>query len=464
VNQTPPSAAASIRDARPWPVRWSFYQIGVFALCFLIILLDGFDTQAIAFAAPLLKQQIAADSRLLGQIFGAGLFGGFVGGLVFGPVADRIGRRPPLLLALCLIAVGSCLTGMAGTAQQIAVLRFVTGLGLGGAIPTVIAIVAEYSPLARRSTVVAGVFSGFPLGAVLGSVLSAYVLPHFGWQVLFIIGGVAPVLPLVLATLFLSESLHVLARAGRSEQFNALIRRLGDSADSLLSDQESHRAVKKHGPMDAGTLAVLFSKRLALSTVLIWCVCFLSLLCVYCILNWLPTLVAGAGLPLQTALLAAGAINVGSILGNVGVSRLNDRRSSCIPTGVAYCIGALFIGLIGAASSSSALMLGVCFAAGIFSVGAQMSITAIVARLYPAAARGTAVGWSFSVGRLGGLVGPVLAGFLLSFGMGFQTLMILMGALSLVSGIGIFALSMTAGLNAHSAESPSVARSPGETA
>jgi len=130
---------------------------------------------------------------------------------------------------------------------------------------------------------------------------------------------------------------------------------------------------------------------------------------------------------------------------------------------VDYCIGALFIGLIGAAEFVVCMMLGVCLRRHL-QRGCAMSITAIVARLYPAAARGTAVGWSFSVGRLGGLVGPVLAGFLLSFGMGFQTLMILMGALVACLGHRIFALSMTAGLNGHSAESPSVARSPGETA
>jgi len=163
--------------------------------------------------------------------------------------------------------------------------------------------------------------SGFPLGAVLGSVLSAYGFASFWLAGPFIIGGVAPVLTARPRHLFLSESLHVLARAGRSEQFNALIRRLGDSADSLLSDQESRRAVKKHGPMDAGTLAVLFSKRAgALDCADMVCL-LLSLLCVYCILNWLPTLVAGAGLPLQTALLAAGRDQRCSILGNVGVSR-----------------------------------------------------------------------------------------------------------------------------------------------
>jgi AAHS family 4-hydroxybenzoate transporter-like MFS transporter len=249
--------------------------------------------------------------------------------------------------------------------------------------------------------------------------------------------------------LFLSESLHVLARQGRTEKFDALIHRLGASADSLLSDPDSHRTASKRDPKKRGSVRVIFSKELALSTILVWLVCFLSLLVVYCILNWLPTLVVGAGLPLQTALLAAGAINVGSIFGNVTIARLNDKGSSCIPTGVAYCIGALCIGIIGMATSSTTLMLSVCLAAGIFSVGAQMSITPIVARLYPAVARGAGIGWSFSVGRLGGLLGPVIAGFLISFGMGFQTLMVFMGVLSLISGLAVFALNMAGGLRAQ---------------
>ena len=215
------------------------FQYLVFALCFATILIDGFDTQSIAYAGPQLIALLHGDKPALGLIFSAGLFGGLLGGLVFGSLGDRAGRRPLLLVSLAVIASGSLATAFAQTGPQIAVLRFITGLGLGGAIPGVIALSAEYAPLRTRSTIVAIVFSGFPLGAVLGAFLSAAVLPVWGWRALFIIGSVLPAMILVFAAWRLPESLQFLERRNKTAALNTLLVRLGDAGRALLQDDHA---------------------------------------------------------------------------------------------------------------------------------------------------------------------------------------------------------------------------------
>lgn len=405
----------------------SRYQLMVFALCFTLILIDGFDTQAVAFAGPALRQQFGAET--LGLIFGSGLLGGLVGGVTFGTLGDRFGRRRLLLVALVLIAVGSLATTLASTPQELAAIRFATGLGLGGAIPNVLAVTAEYAPAERRSTLVAIVFSGFPLGAVVGSVLSSYVVPEWGWRAVFAIGGIAPALCLPIVARYLPESLQFLSRHGRTAELNTHIERMGPAAHALLSDEKQH-----HNAAKSGSVSQLFSPGLAASTSLIWLTYFVSLLCIYCLINWLPTLAAESGLPLRTALLAIGTINIGSIVGNVVLARLADRTNSYAFTGASYIVGALCIGSLGIATGSSAQMLFVAFAAGLFSVGAQMSVTALVARIYPSAIRATGIGWSFGVGRLGGVAGPVVAGFLIGAGFNFAQLMAMLASLSVLAG------------------------------
>ncbi len=413
--------------------RLSRYQYLVFALCFALILIDGFDTQAVAFAGPALRQQFGAAT--LGLIFGAGLLGGLVGGLVFGTLGDRLGRRRLLLTALSLIAIGSLCAAAAATAHEMVAIRFLTGVGLGGAIPNVLAITAEYAPAERRSTVVAIVFSAFPLGAVLGSLLSSYVVPEWGWRALFVIGGVVPALCVPVIALYLPESLQFLERRGRVDELKAHMRRLGPAAQALLNDDKRHDTAAK-----AGSVAQLFADGLAPATMLLWFTCFVSLLFTYCLINWLPTLAADSGLSIQTAILAIASINIGGILGNVTLARMADRTDSYVPTGAAYLVGAACIAAIGIATASSMQMLSVCFAAGIFGLGAQLSVTALIARLYPTSIRATGIGWSFGVGRLGGVAGPVVAGYLLGAGFSFAGLMSLLACLSAVAGAAVLLL------------------------
>jgi len=416
--------------------RISRLQVWVAALCFLTILIDGFDTQSAAFAGPLLKQEFAGGPQALGFIFGLGMFGALLGGVILGPLGDRFGRRPLLISALCIISAGSIATGFAHSAHEVAVLRLLTGLGLGGAVPNVIALTAEYAPPRSRSTIVSIVFNGFPLGAMLGSIIGARLLPTFGWRTLFIVGGSIPVLVLVLVAVMLPESPAFLMRAGRTYELRRIIARLGNSSSIVVTEPASGDGVR-------GSVLRLFAHGLGASTTLIWIGTLLSILCIYCTVNWLPVLIAGDGLPLQTAILAVGALNIGSVIGNLILARFGDRNAAYVPTAVFYALGAVFLSIVGVSGSSSALMLSMAFGAGFFGFGGQLSVTTITARLYPTELRATGSGWAFGIGRAGGVIGPIFAGFLLGRGMGFATMMTILGSLMLLAGLAVFLLGRT---------------------
>lgn len=410
-------------------------QILVASLCFLTILIDGFDTQSAAFAGPLLKREFGGGPQALGFIFGLGMFGALLGGMILGPLGDRFGRRPLLISALCIMSAGSIATGLANSAHEVAILRLITGLGLGGAVPNVIALSAEYAPPRSRSTVVSIVFNGFPLGAMLGSIVGAQLLPIYGWRTLFIVGGAIPVLVLVLVTLLLPESPAFLIRKSRTAATGRDLAHVGNAPDLLPSEPVG-------GDMRVSVLR-LFADGLGTSTALIWVGTLLSILCIYCTVNWLPVLISDGGLPLQTAILAVGALNIGSVIGNLVLARFGDRSAAYIPTALFYVLGAIFLGLVGVSGSSSMLMLGVTFGAGLFGFGGQLSVTTITARLYPTELRATGTGWAFAMGRVGGVIGPVFAGALLGYGMGFATMMLILGGLMLLAGLAIFFLGRT---------------------
>jgi AAHS family 4-hydroxybenzoate transporter-like MFS transporter len=410
-------------------------QILVASLCFLTILIDGFDTQSAAFAGPLLKREFGGGPQALGFIFGLGMFGALLGGMILGPLGDRFGRRPLLISALCIMSAGSIATGFANSAHEVAILRLITGLGLGGAVPNVIALSAEYAPPRSRSTVVSIVFNGFPLGAMLGSIVGAQLLPIYGWRTLFIVGGAIPVLVLVLVTLLLPESPAFLMRKSRTAATGRDLAHVGDAPVLLPSEPEG-------GDARVSVLR-LFADGLGTSTALIWAGTLLSILCIYCTVNWLPVLISDGGLPLQTAILAVGALNIGSVIGNLILARFGDRSAAYVPTALFYVLGAIFLSLVGISGSSSALMLGVTFGAGLFGFGGQLSVTTITARLYPTELRATGTGWAFAMGRVGGVIGPVFAGSLLGYGMGFATMMLILGGLMLLAGLAIFFLGRT---------------------
>lgn len=409
------------------------FRLGVIVSCALVAMIDGFDTQAIGLVAPDIAADWGVNAATFGVVFGIGLFGGLTGAFLFGLTSDRYGRRPNLLVAVGLFGVVTLLTPLVDSVPQLLAVRFVTGLGLGGALPGIIALTSEYTPARMRATVVGLMFCGFPLGAVLGGLVAARLIPVLGWPAVFYVGGGLPLLLLPVLALRLPESARFLAMAGDHARLGRILRRMGSPVrpEDIRAESAATRS-----PM-----ASLFTEGRAAGTLLIWLVMFLSLLLAYLLVNWIPIVARQTGVGAASAILGVAALNLGGILGCVALGRLADRsRRPTVVLAVAYALGGLAIAGIGRSGGSGGTLLLACFVAGLLSIGAQLCTVALIAGFYDTALRATGVGSSVGVGRVGGIVGPVLGGLLVGAGMGAPGLFLLTGLASLGAAATLFAL------------------------
>ncbi|MET8824377.1 MFS transporter [Streptomyces sp. NPDC004610] len=427
-DSVPPSRAGGGGGARPVAM--------VIALCAAVALVDGFDTQAISLAAPAIGAEWQVDPHSFGTVFSVGLLGGLVGAMAAGVIGDRVGRRPLVLFGVLEFALLTLLTpALATSMESLEVLRFITGIGLGAAVPGIVSLASEYAPARSRATVVGLMWCGFPMGAVVGGLLAAWMIPALGWQSLFYVGGVAPLLVLVVAFVKLPESARFLQVRGDTAGAAEILDRLGIEPET--ADAETgHDSAAKSPVVD------LFRQGRAAGTLLLWAVMFCTLLMAYFLAVWLPTIAAGAGM--SNALLAVSALNLGGVVGCLVISRISDRLARPARLiGAAYAVGAVFIALIGWANGSGGLLLLVTFVAGLGAIGAQLCTVSLSAMFYETRLRATGVGWSAGAGRLGGIVGPMLGAKLLADGASPSTMFLVAGGAALLCGLVLFAFSLT---------------------
>ncbi len=391
------------------------FQIRIAILCGIVAMLDGFDTQAIAFIAPTLGEAWGLPPNLLGLIFAAGLVGIMVGQVTLGLLSDRFGRRPVIIFCTALFGVFSLLTVFAESWTTLLILRFLTGIGLGGATPNIIALVAEYSPPRARSTMVTTMFAGFPLGAALGGYVSSLLIPAFGWHSVFILGGILPLLLLVPLYLWLFESPHHLLHGKRDlKALNRVLDRIaGPDRTPIVPIDASTRGSADTGQKRPG-YAALFSAGLGKVTLPLWAAYFNSLLMIYFLMSWLPMIARQSGLALNLSIISAVFLNLGGAIGGILLGRLADRMGAFRTLAVGYTIAAVALVSIGMVSGHTVLLMGLAFIAGAFTIGGQTAMNAATAGLYPASVRATALGAALAVGRVGSILGPTLGGLLLS--------------------------------------------------
>jgi AAHS family 4-hydroxybenzoate transporter-like MFS transporter len=387
-------------------------QLAVFLLCALAAFLEGFDSQALAYVAPVVSKDWNLAPGGLGPAFAAGLFGSLLGSLLIAPLSDRFGRKPLIVIPVLWVGVLTVLTGWAESLDELQLLRLLTGLGFGATIPNALAMAAEYAPDSRRASVVTITFSGFALGASLGGPVANALGPVGGWQAMFWVGGAATLLACPLLIFALPESLRWLAlRAPDSRAAETVVRRFEARTVQVFSAlvPDEIRSV-------AATPKLLFTNGRAPITLLMWLLAFVSLFDIYLLTNWLPTLVNSMGFSLAEATLTTSIFSVGGILGGVCMGLLVDRLGS-IPVMfggyLAFCAAIAWASV----SNSLGLMLPAAFTAGFLIVGCQGCNNALNATFYPTAVRGTALGWSLTAGRLGSVFGPLLAADLMTGGM-----------------------------------------------
>src|SRR5476651_1607788 len=336
------------------------FQIRLLLTCAAVLLLDGFDTTAIGYVAPSLAREWGLTKGALGPVFSAGLFGLMIGALVFGPLADRIGRRKIIILSTLAFGLGALVTAFVQDVNMLLAIRFLTGLGLGGAMPNTIAMTSEFSPRHRRATMVMVMFCGFSLGAALGGLLAAALIPQFGWRSVFIVGGVAPLLLVPILALRLPESVRFLALTGRAHERVAVL--LGFINPKATFAPGTQFAI--HEPGLAGIPVLhLFKSGRTIVTLLLWVVFFMSLLELYFLSNWLPTVLNDLGASVSAAAVIGSMLQVGGVVGVFTLGQFIDRFSFRA-LALTYFIASIAVVAIGFTGHSIALTTMAIFCAG----------------------------------------------------------------------------------------------------
>ncbi|MFJ2992364.1 MFS transporter [Pandoraea sp. NPDC087047] len=416
--------------------RISPFQMMIVVLCFLIVAIDGFDTAAIGFIAPAIRAEWSLTPAHLAPLFGAGLAGLMAGAFLFGPLADKLGRKTILIFSVLFFGVASLASAWSVDLWHLIALRFLTGLGLGGAMPNAITLTSEYCPESRRSFLVTTMFCGFTLGSALGGLASAGLIEAFGWRSVLIVGGVMPIVLGVILVRVLPESVHYLVMAGKSpERVAASLQRIAPHED--LRGATFNVATK---PSTTSPVRHLFKPELLRGTLLFWVTFFMSLLVIYLLSSWLPTLLRTNGLTLRNAAIVTAMFQVGGTLGAIVLGWLMDRVNPHYVLAAAYVLAGVCVAAVGPLASSPVLASVAVFWAGFCVSGGQVGAGALSAGFYPTDCRATGVSWANGVGRLGSVVGSVGGASMLAMGWSMPALFAAIGVPAVLAGITMLTL------------------------
>jgi MFS transporter, AAHS family, 4-hydroxybenzoate transporter len=384
----------------------SSFQIKLLIWSFFIVLIDGYDIAAIAFAAPSLAREWALKPGALGPVFSASLIGVLFGSALFGWVGDRYGRKAALVGSNLLFGVFTLAAAYAANLDQMFWLRLLAGLGIGGVIPNVVAINAESAPRNLRATLAIIAVGCVPLGgAIPGFVAAAYV-PQYGWPILFMIGGIVPILIGLAAAFGLPESIKYMtlheSQRGKMEKLVAEIRpgfQVPPNARFVIEDEKQYPGFNP---------SYLFRDGLALITPLLWLLFALNLMGYFFLISWTPTLMTAAKLPPATAALAGASLQVGGTIGALVLCWWLQKHRF-LAVSILFVIAVPVVASIGYAGlTSQTAVLVATFLAGFFVLGIQSGINVVGALVYPTSLRANGSGWELGIGRIGSIVGPLV--------------------------------------------------------
>ena len=376
-------------------------------VAFILVMIDGYDMFIVSFVAPLVAHDLHLAPDNLGAVFAAGLAGSMLGGLTLGAVADRVGRRPVLIGALLFAGIMTVLCSQAASFGAFASLRFLTGFGLGGLLAAVVPLIAEYFPAEHRNQAVTSMFIGYPLGAVVGGIVTAVLIAH-GWRSLFVGTGTVTLLLLPLALLM-------------KETFASKL------------DQHDHEREDRNLGTRLSILELFTEGRLWTTLTTSFGI-FCLLLLTYLLNSWTPLIAVRLGFKPQTAALCGVFLNLGGVVGALS-SMLWVRRFGVFKlAALMVSVGSLGIVSIGFAAHAAASLFLALFISGVLVIGAQQNSPAMSVQLYPRRMRAAGAGWQFAAGRLGSILGPLIGGLLFSSGIAYETLFVAMAVPALLAG------------------------------
>ncbi|HTH75854.1 MAG TPA: MFS transporter [Trinickia sp.] len=420
------------------------FQFGIFLLAGASLIVDGFDVQSMGFVAPELVRGWGIERGALGSVFSASLIGMMIGSLVFSVVADRVGRRPVLVLAMLLAGVSMLVTSDVANLSQLLVMRVLNGAAVGAIMGNAMALVSEYSPARQRATAMMLVSCGFTAGAMCGGMIAGWLIPVAGWRAVFVAGGLVSLAIGMLMALWLPESVQWLVlRGARRERVARIVARIArcSSLPTGAAPRYTVRDASRRAEGSAGTVAALFRDGCGRATLLLWALNFTNLLNLFLLANWLPTIVTNLGHTRNVAITIGTLLQVGGTLGTIGMGFLIDRVGYprvLLPGFVAAAVAVAVLGQPGLplpALFAAALVGGICI------VGGQPAINALTASAYPAGIRATGIGWGLGIGRAGSILGPMVAGQIAMLGASDRTIFVASALVALASGTMMLALA-----------------------
>lgn len=404
--------------------------------CAIIIVFDGYDLAVAGVALPSIMKEMGVDATQAGFMVSSALFGMMFGNVIFGALADRVGRRWVIAICIMLFSAFTAAAGMMKDPVSFSVMRFLAGLGIGGVMPCVVAQMSEYAPLRTRSTLVSVMFSGYSVGGMLAAVLGKALLESYGWSGVFIAAAV----PVVLVPFFLMqmpESMSFLVKNGRTEELKRVLQRMHPGYAPRADDEFVGGGNKASSmPARGAVIADLFAEGRAQSTIMFWTTCFMCLFMVYALSSWLTKLMFQAGYSLGSALTFVLVLNFGAMIGAVLGGWLADRFHIKFVLATMFALAAIAITLLGYRMPTPVLFILVGLA-GATTIGAQIVNCAYCSQFYPATCRTTGVGMMLGVGRAGAILAPIMIGVIVSMALPMEQNFM---AISIPAAIAVFSI------------------------
>jgi benzoate transport len=393
-------------------------QLLVVGLCMFFNMLDGFDITAMAVVATAVSTELQLAADKVGLIFSFALAGMMGGAMLLAPISDIIGRRKMIILSVTLVGVSILFTATAGTLTEFIILRFISGLGAGAMLACQATLAAEYSPEKYRSLSVAAVTAGYPLGAMMTSVVAGYVMPEYGWRGMFWFGGGLTLVMGLVAWGLIPESLKYLLERRPDNalgRVNKILDKLKKDTLGQLPEVTSDRPARSKGVAD--NMASLLTKEHRIATLTLWTTFFLCFSTLYFLLSWIPKLMEQTGFSAETGRDAFFLFNLGAVIGIfvLGTMATHWKLSNIVSTFL--FTSAIFMVVFAAAPKQLTLLLAITFLIGFLQQGGFTGLYAVAAKVYPTEIRSTGIGWAIGLGRLGAVAGPAIAGFLIAAGL-----------------------------------------------
>lgn len=419
----------------------SAFHVVVMALCFLVVLIEGVDIGLIAYIAPAVRHEWGFSLVELSPVFAAALVGTAAGSFVFGPLADRFGRRPIIIASVLFFGLAAIATLLCRNVHQLALARLIGGLGFGGAGPSVVALIAEFSPPKWRTQFVSVMFTGPALGSALGGLVASHLVPAYGWRSMLVLGGGGPLVLVPLLIAYLPESMYFLALKHRDGQvrLRAIAKRITSAA---IADYVVF-SVRQEKNQKRASIRELFAAQWASRTLLLWITAFAGNFALYLLWNWLPIMLTAAGGSIKAASVVTAMHSIGGVCGTLCLGylagRVRSSRFSLLLAGTYVLAGATIIA-VGQFYSVASLAACMTFLVGFFLTGSNSSVNGLGTLMYPTSMRATGLGCVLALGRIGAIFSTLAGSVLLSTGWSYDLIFKAIAAPAFVAAFGIAAM------------------------